>query len=189
MDTILIFGCSDRLLDWHKWLLKGLIPIKNPDNNAGHFSEQGEAVFDELKNYVSIGLNRFPEFFPFVDYRIWIDNSLFGNCVYKLTNNNYKPFLFFEPNINLFGAYTVASFALDFAIKQGFKRAVLYGILDGEYKLIEKKGIHLGHWEFSYRHFYEDQPGKVTMYKLQQFKNIIFSYRNKIQVEIPYRTI
>ncbi len=165
MDTIQIFGCSDRI------------------------SELGDEVFDLLKEYPSIGLNRFPEFFPFVDYRLWIDNKSFGNCVYKRNGSLYEPYLPFEPNIDLFGAYTVASFALDFALKQGYKRAVLYGILDGRYQLIEKKGIHAGHWDFSYRHFYEEKPQRIPVQKLQQFKSIIYGYRSKIQLEIPYMTI
>ena len=118
MNTIQIFGCSDRI------------------------TKLGDSVFEKLKGFPSMGLNRFPEFFPFVDYWLWIDNPNFGNCIYKRNNKSFEPFLHFEPNINLFGAYTVASFALDFAIKQGFKKAILYGILDGEYKLVEKKGIH-----------------------------------------------
>ncbi len=165
MNTILIFGCSDRI------------------------TKLGNSVFDKLKGYPSIGLNCFPGFFPFTDYWLWVDNKKFGNCVYKRIGNSYEPYLPFEPNVELFGAYTVASFALDFAVKQGFKRAILYGVLDGEYKLLEKKGIHPGHWEFGYRHFYDDKLLRIPMQKLQQFKSIIYGYRNKIQIEIPYMSI
>jgi|GEM_PF-3857050 len=196
MNTILIFGCSDRIADWRQGLTSWQHQQERTFNTASPFSKLEEAVFDRIKVYPSIGLNRFPEFFPFVDYWLWIDNKNFGNCIYKRNNNGdliakryYKPYFKFKPNIELFGAYTVTSFALDFAVKQGYERAVLYGILDGEYKLIEKKGFHVGHWDFSYKHFYDDKSRRVPMQKLQQFKSIINSYKDKIEVEIPYMTI
>lgn len=182
MNTILIFGCSDRISDWQQG-------FKNSFNSAGLLSKSGDRVFDELKKYPSIGLNRFPGFFPFVNYWLWIDNKDFGNCVYKRSNKKFRPYLQFETNIDLFGAYTVASFALDFAVKKGFQRAILYGILDGEYKLLKKQGLHPGHWMFSYKYFYCNRERTIPLQKLQQFKHIIYSYKDKIEVEIPYRTI
>ncbi len=162
--SCVIFGCSD-----------GILKITDEIPNL-------------IQNNITIGLNRFACYYKTL-YRIWIDNKNLGNCVYKLNKGLYEPYLRFEPNVNLFGAYTVASFALDFAVKTGFKRAVLYGVLDGEYKLIRKKGNHPGHWVFSYRHFYDNKPLSIPMQKLQQFKNIINSYSHKIQLEIPYMTI
>jgi hypothetical protein len=121
-----------------------------------------------------------------------MDDKRFGNCVYKLTDGEYKPFLYFEPNFeefdqygnkkDLFGAYTVATFAIDFAIKQGYEKAVLYGILDGEYMPAGKDHIH-------YKHFYDDKLHHMHKQVLQAWKKEILSYRNKIDTEIHYQTI
>ncbi len=163
-DTVLIFGGSDRILQIEKQLP------------------------ELLKNNHTIGLNVFPLYYK-TDYWLWIDNPAKGNCVYRRNGRGYKPYFAFEPNIDLMGGYTVASFALDFAAKAGYKKAILYGILDGEYV---QKGVpyqHAGHMVMTYRHFYGPEDRTISMLKLQQFKAIINSYRNKIEVEIPYGSV
>ena len=78
------------------------------------------------------------------------------NCVYIKKDLAYKPYLKFIQNFEdenhkgLFGAYTSATFALDFAIKEGYKRAELYGILDGDYKFLDNG-------EVEYKHFYDNK--------------------------------
>jgi len=163
-DTVLIFGCSDRILRIEKQLPR------------------------LLENNHTIGLNVFPLYYK-TDYWLWIDNPKFGNCVYGRNGRGYNPYFPFEPNIDLMGGYTVASFALDFAAKAGYKKAVLYGILDGEYVQTGVPYQHAGHMTLTYRYFYDNEPKTISMMKLQQFKSIISSYRNKIEVEIPYGSI
>ncbi len=163
-NSILIFGCSDRILTIEKQL---------------------PAL---IENNPTIGLNAFPLYYK-TDFWLWIDNPKFGNCVYKKENSSYKKYFPFEPNVDLTGAYTVASFALDFAARAGYKKAVLFGILDGEYIKSDTPCVHAGHIELSYKHFYDRQDKTVNMMKLQQFKAIINSYRNKIDIEIPFGTI
>jgi hypothetical protein len=163
-----IYGCSDGINK-----LKGL--EKNlPDN--------------------TIGLNAFPLYYR-TEYWIWMDNESFGNCVYKRKGNVYEPFFYFEPNFDpekdLFGSFTVATFALDFAIKQGYQKATLYGILDGEYIESEKDYTHAGNLEISYKRFYydpEEEYPLMSVATLQKWKAEILSYSDKIKIEIPNRT-
>ena len=157
-DTVLIFGCSEAI---------------NTIN-----------IPELLENYTSIGLNDFSIHYP-CDYFLWIDRPDLdnaGKCIFKKIDGEFKPYLKFEPNVDLHGAFTVASFALDFAIKEGFKRAILFGIMDGEYTLLEKRAGHVGHWIFSYKYFYTDEVKTISMFKIQQFKNIIKSYANRIEI-------
>lgn len=134
-----------------------------------------------LKNNHSIGLNAFPVYYK-TDYWLWIDNPKFGNRIFARSGKGYRPYLDFEPNVDLMGAYTVASFAIDFAVKQGYQKAILYGILDGEYTRHDEQIL-------SYRHFYDQIDNTIYMMKLQQFKEIINSYKDRIQIEIPFGTI
>ena len=122
-------------------------------------------------------------------YWLWLDNPDFGYCIYKRDGSEYKEFLKFEPNVTLHGGITSASFALDFAIKQGYKKAELYGILDGKYELTHKKLFHVGFWQFSYIHFYDETVHNMEMMKLQGFKQIINSYTDRIDINIPYLSI
>jgi hypothetical protein len=127
-----------------------------------------------------------------------MDNPAFGNCIYIREGCEYKPFYSFEPNFeefdnegnfkDLFGCYTVATFALDFAAKKGYKKAILYGILDGNYT--ESKPDHL-----YFSHFYDEILHEFHKENLKSWKKEIFGYANKyykrkpIEIEIPYLNI
>lgn len=113
----------------------------------------------------------------------------YGNCVYMRQGKKYNPYLCFEPNVDLMGGYTVASFALDFAAKMGYKKAVLFGVLDGNYTQTGEAYSHAGEMRMTYKHFYDLEDKKIHMLKLQQFKTVINSYKNKIDIEIPFGSI
>jgi hypothetical protein len=116
-----------------------------------------------------------------------MDNPAFGYCVYKYNNGKYEPYYHFEPNVDLFGAYTVATFALDWAIKQGYEKAVLFGILDGDYQVAEFKTD--ANYELYYKHFYDDVLHVKHYQVLEAHKKEIYSYSSKINIEIPYLNI
>ena len=120
---------------------------------------------------------------------LWIDNPSYGNCIYKLKEDEYQEDLNFIPNETLFGYSTSITFALDWAIRNGYKKATLLGVLDGHYKLVKRQGIFCGHWLFEYRHFYDNVIHHKQLLQIMQFKNAIFEYSNRIQIEIPYRRI
>jgi hypothetical protein len=156
MQILDIFGCSDKILD-----------LKLP-----------QKIETE-----SLGLNAFPLYHK-TDFWLWMDNKEHGNCVYKKENDKYIPYLRFEPNYDpekdLFGSYTVATFGIDFAIKQGYKKVRLFGILDGSYNLNEEHVL--------YKHFYNDKLFKMHINNLKAWKDTIYSYKNSIEIEIPYQT-
>ena len=145
----------------------------------------------------SIGLNHLPLYHK-TTYWLFMDDLFFGNCVYKREKNKYIPYYPFIPNFekerDLFGGYTVASFALDFAIKMGYKKAVLYGILDGNYKPTDNDYSHASNMEIEYSHFYTKKKIIISYACMESFKNMIMSYSNPdvrektIEIEIPYRT-
>lgn len=141
-----------------------------------------------LESNCTLGLNAFPLYYK-TNYWLWIDNPKFSNCVYQLNHNRYSPFFQFEPNIDLMGVYTVASFALSFAVKMGYEKAVLFGVLDGDYRKVGGFYNHAGEMKMTYRHFYDQEDKTIYMMKLQQFKSIINSYNDKIEVEIPFGSI
>ena len=127
-----------------------------------------------LESHHTLGLNAFPLYYK-TDYWLWINNAKFGNCVYKRENVTYKPYFPLESNVGITKTCMSASFALDFAVKMGYEKAILYGILDGETN--------------SYKHFYDqvDKPSNIK--NLQQLKTKIDSHRDKIEVEIPFGTM
>ncbi len=169
-DTLVIFGDSDRIND-----------IKDD-------------ILWILENCNTLGLNHFTDFYK-TKYRLWLD--VFGNQfdIYNPVTKKYECFLKFLPNEDICGACTSASFAIDFAVKQGYKKVVLLGVLDGTYTLKKKQGWHIGHYIYSYKHFYEepnnspDVAQEKSMFQLQQFKHFIYAHKDRIKIIIPYQTI
>lgn len=162
-DKMLIFGCSDG--------------IKKIDN-----------IQELLKNNISIGLNRFCEFHK-TDFWLWLDNPNMGDKVYRHNGIKYVPYLIFESNLDPFfdlcGSHTVASFAVDFAYKMGFKEVDLYGVLDGEYKFLDNNRVQ-------YKHFYDENIFEFHKDNLGAWWNVITGqklFENKIRVNIPNCTI
>lgn len=132
----------------------------------------------------SIGVNKFTNFYK-PTFKLFMDDKQCGNCVYKLNNKQeYEPYLKFTPNFlvekDLFGIYTIATYAIDFAIKQGYNEAVLYGILDGEYKEVDENNVEL-------YHFY-GEPQIIRKELAKARKDAIFSYSEQIKLTIPYLT-
>lgn len=160
--TLRIFGCSDKINDLNLHSL--------------------------LIGHTNFGLNLFPCFGAQTTYWLYLDHPQFGSRVYIKKDLAYKPYLKFIQNFEdenhkgLFGAYTSATFALDFAIKEGYKRAELYGILDGDYKFLDNG-------EVEYKHFYDNKVHTMHENCLQSWKNEIMSYNNRIEIVIPYQTV
>ena len=137
----------------------------------------------------SIGLNCFSGFFR-TKYWLFSDREDFGDCIYKLKsesklktgfdhyncikNKYYEPYLNFEANVDLFGALTTATFALSFAIKKGYKKAALYGILDGQYN--EVSGM------VEWKHFYDDEVHYMPIERFNKIKRLINSYGKRIEI-------
>lgn len=147
-----------------------------------------ELNLDELVVGETLGLNNFPMLGRFTKYWLWIDQRSLGNCVYIKEESNYKPFYKFIPNSvihyerTLKGAYSSATFAIDFAIRQGFERVELYGVLDGDYQRGENGRI-------CYKHFYNDEVLVMHEECLKSWKKEIMSYNDKIDIIIPYQSI
>lgn len=143
---------------------------------------------DRLVVGETLGLNNFPMLGHFTKYWLWIDEKSLGNCVYIKEESKYRPFFKFIPNSvlkaeqSLKGAYSSATFAIDFAIKQGFKQVELYGILDGDYQSGENGRV-------VYKHFYDDKELFMHEECLKSWKKEIMSYNDKIEIIIPYQTI
>lgn len=132
----------------------------------------------------------FPVFFPKVDYWFFMDENLVPYVTdnYKgqkivttdlvftkyLQFTDIKPHMVFRPNIDLFGAISSATFAIDLARILGYKTAVLWGILDGNYEITKGK--------LQYKHFYDDEIREMSAKKALQAKRKIMSYNRKIQV-------
>jgi hypothetical protein len=127
----------------------------------------------------SIGLNRFPLYYPDVKFWLWIDNINFGFCVYRKTDSSIKPYFPFEPNVTLQGACSVATFAISWAIKEGYKRVYLYGILDDEY---EVKGDYV-----TWYHFYDEEPGYYPLASFKMFKIILKEQGKFIEIVQPLK--
>ena len=161
MSTIKIYGCSDKISELN-------LP---------------KIILED-----SLGLNIFPLYYK-TKFWLWIDNPKFGNCVYILENNRYIPYFKFNLNFNkekdLFGAFTVASFALHFVAKEGYKEAILYGILDGNY-------IDIGNNEYQYSHFYDMSIHTFHKDNLKAWNNEILygqAHSNKINIVIPHYSL
>jgi hypothetical protein len=159
---LIIFGCSDGLLK-----IWGEIPRL-------------------IKEYDTFGLNYIKEYYEPL-YHLGLDNPDLGCCIYKLENGIYQKHLKFIPNKTLFGCHTSASFAIDFAIKQGYNKVILYGILDGEYTRVKEHPYQL-HSLFTYKHFYSTENQTKTLQELGQFKNSIFQHKYDIEIIIPNKT-
>ena len=170
-DLCKIYGCSDRITELN-------LPKILPDN--------------------TIGLNRLPLYHK-TKYWIWLDHPKYQNKIWIWNGSKYVIYKKFEPNgggpDDLDGSGTSATFALHLAYKLGFKKAELYGILDGTYRLIDNTPRLPLHWKYSYKHFYTSyetynpETHVKPLIQLMQFKNIIYKYQQIIDVYIPYRTI
>jgi len=195
MDTIQIFGCSDRI------------------------NELGDSIPDILKKkkHPSIGLNRFPEFFPFVDYWLFVDSAMADRIVngeiyknqqiltcrhiYNFWFKNRPEFRFhtgmscekrskaplsslplrniFEPNDLELKIGNSAYYALEWAVSQGYKRALLYGILDSDYAQTGK--------DIKFKHFFGGS-GTFPAYKFPELKQAVESNLNgRIEIIRPLR--
>lgn len=129
LKRINIFGSSEKLLELGDEGIKKLLSPKTP----------------------SIGINHFPIHYPDVDYWIFSDGSTIEkieqNNAYKgqkiLTNEHiYKNYFknkknweiadTFEPNGIAGHIANSGWFALWWAVKQGYKSAYLYGVMDGD---------------------------------------------------------
>jgi hypothetical protein len=118
-----------------------------------------------------------------------MDSPTHGNTVYRDYCGNYIPYLNFKPNFDkkfdLFGSYTVASFAVDFAARLGYKEVMMFGVLDGNYKEIDENHV-------AYRHFYEDFEVPLNKQVLLAHRNAIIEQdiqKVKIRVTIPYYSL
>ncbi len=160
-DTIHIYGCSNSI--------RGL---KQPERPC-------------------IGLNRFPVYYPDVDYWMFVDLGDFNDYVkdnYKgqkivtqkynfhfyMKHSGIKPHHIFEPNVDLFGSHTIATFALDYAVQLGYKKVVLHGVMDSDYKEVDGK--------VEWKHFYDDKVHYIEKNRFDEMQRKIDSYRDRIEV-------
>ncbi|OGI01487.1 MAG: hypothetical protein A2Y25_02045 [Candidatus Melainabacteria bacterium GWF2_37_15] len=160
-NTVHIYGCSDSI--------RGLKKPESP----------------------SIGLNRFPVYYPDVDYWMFVDLDCFNGYVkdnykdQKIVTQKYnfyfymkysgiKPHHIFEPNKDLIGSQTVATFALDYAIQLGYKKAILHGIMDSEYKETD----NMVEW----KHFYDDKVLHIEKDRFDEMQRKIDSYKDRIEI-------
>lgn len=91
-----------------------------------------------------------------------------------MKHSGIKPHHIFEPNVDLFGSHTIATFALDYAIQLGFKKAVLHGIMDSEYKETDEK--------VEWKHFYDDKVLYIEKNRFDEMQRKIDSYKDKIEI-------
>jgi hypothetical protein len=165
--TLNIFGCSERV------------------------NEKLKEIRKLVKTEDTFGINKCIEYFP-TTYGLWFDNPDFGAKVLKynpktLSWDTYFPF---EPNVTLFGACTSVSFAIDFAIKKGYNKVRLVGVLDGKYtQLPEQEHLYCLKRLFEYKHFWTEEVYHLPLLQIMQFKSMIYSYEKHIKIDIPYRTI
>ena len=148
--TLIIFGCSERI------------------------SEISNRIPELISNFDTLGLNRFPEYYP-TKYRLWIDNEKYGYCIFRQDDGEYKPFHPFT-SADLKLGWTVAVPAIDWAIKQGYKKVILYGVLDGEYKQIDDD-------YYSYHYFYSDEVGKIHKKALSGMVKYVDSFNEQIDID------
>jgi len=85
-----------------------------------------------------------------------------------------KPHHIFEPNKDLIGSQTVATFALDYAIQLGYKKAILHGIMDSEYKETD----NMVEW----KHFYDDKVLHIEKDRFDEMQRKIDSYKDRIEI-------
>lgn len=160
-NTVHIYGCSDSI--------RGLKKVESP----------------------SIGLNRFPVYYPDVNYWMFVDLGDFNGYVkdnyrdqkivtqkynfhFYMKHSGIKPHHIFEPNVDLFGSHTIATFALDYAINLGFKTAVLHGIMDSDYKETDEK--------VEWKHFYDNKVLYIEKDRFNEMQRKINSYKDRIEI-------
>lgn len=169
-DTLDIYGCSDRI-----------------NQIAGDIQRQ-QAESD------SLGINRFFLYYPNVDYIYWMDSGLYKNCLkdnlknqklitcnkiaQKEVRGRHKLHYVFEPGIDLMGGGTSATYAIDFARKNNYRKVRLYGVLDGTYEELDEKNL-------TYKYFWGEEK-IIEKKRLEKWKKTILSFRDVIDIEIPY---
>jgi len=132
----------------------------------------------------SLGLNVFPLHFPDVKYWLWLDNINFGHCIYEKTDSTLKPYFPFTPGRDIKGSCSSATYAISWAIKEGYKKVNLYGILDeDEYNIIEVKGVKYVEW----RHFYDDTVLTYRLSAFETFNRIVGEQKQLIDITFPLK--